>query len=76
MAWIAWQGVDQRSVGSAQADDAELVEVARQRGLGDVHAGVLSEQAGQLLLRVDLLAGEYGDDPRLAGRLRRRGRLP
>ena len=75
VAGVAWQGVDQGAVGAAQPHHAELVQVARQGGLGDVHGRVLGEQAGQLLLRVDLLAGEYGDDPCLARRLRRRGWL-
>ena len=75
VAGVSGERVDQGAVGGAQAHHAELVQVARQGGLGDVHARVLSEQAGQLLLRVDLLAGEYGDDPRLARRLGPGGRL-
>ena len=75
---VAWQRVEQGAVLGAQPDDAELVQVTGQRGLRDVHAGVLPEQAGQLFLGVDVLPGEDRDDPPLPGRLGRGngGRLP
>ncbi len=38
---VAWQRVDQRAVCGAEPHDAELVQVAGQRRLRDVHAGVL-----------------------------------
>src|SRR4029077_2010121 len=43
----AGQGVDQRAVRRPQPDDADLVQVPRQGGLRDVHAGVPVEQHGQ-----------------------------
>ena len=68
---ITGQRVDQGAVGGAETDNPELVQVAGQRRLRDVHPGVLPEQARKLFLGMHLLPGEYRDDPRLPGWLGR-----
>ena len=56
VAALGGHGVDQGAGGDPHLDGVELDEVARQRRLGDVHAG-LGEQLGQLGLRAHRRAG-------------------
>ena len=53
VAALAGYGVDEGAGGAADLDRVELDQVARQRGLGDVEAG-LGEQVGELGLRAHL----------------------
>src|SRR4051794_30017919 len=64
----------QAAVGWSELDGAELVQVAREGGLGDVNAGVV-QAGGQLGLRPDGRPGEDRDDPRVPRRLGRRLQL-
>ena len=71
VAALAGDGVDEGSGGRAHADGVQLDEVARERALRDVHAG-LGEQVGELGLRPHLVAADQVDDLLVPGALGRR----